>query len=186
MSIRKFMAGAVAAVALAGIAHAGPIQFLSVTVDPTGVGAFPTASNSQQVCPEGMIICAGNVFNNPVGNEFDIVMLTDGLFSASIIDSITPGGSGSFSVLSFALLNAANVVVGTGSLGSALQDALLTAGTYTMQVFYTYQGGMDNGSASWGMTMTTAPEFQRVPEPGTLALMGLALTIIAAARRRRS
>lgn len=186
MRITKYIAGFVTALALAGAAHAGPIQNPTVTLDPLGIGAFPTGSNAQQVCPLTIPPgCLGN-FTTPANNFFSISMLNDGLFSASIIASITPGGSGSFANLSFQLRDSTGTTtLGSGQLGTNLQDLVLLAGSYRMYVFYNYTGVIDNSSASWSMTMTTAP-IRQVPEPGTVALIGLTLTIVAVARRRRS
>jgi hypothetical protein len=183
-SFKSLLSIAATTVLVAGLAHAGPIQVPIVTLDPTGVGAFPPGANAQQVCPEGVTQCPNTNFLSPDPNEFTVTMLQDGLFSASITDVQSPGASGVCNLLQFELFNN-GTSLGTGSVGSDLDDIFLTAGSYRIEVAYNYTGGPLTGSASWAMTMATSVRPGKVPEPGTLALMGLAISGLALARRRK-
>lgn len=186
MTIKNLFATLAAAVAFSGVAFAEPILPPSVTVDPTNVGAPRTAFVGQQVCPnpDGANNCfTARPHTNPANNIFTINMLSAGLFDASATPSITGGGT--FNSFSFILRDAAMNVLANGNFATIIDDFFLTAGAYTMEVLYSFDGLSDNGSASWSMTLSTGVRRQ-VPEPATLALMGLALTGLALMRRRRS
>lgn len=182
-TIKSAFLGAATMLLLVGSVMAGPIQFGLVQLDPTGVGAFPTGGNQQQICPTG-VPCAGNNFLSPAGNSFAVQMLTPGLFSASITDIESPGGSATVNQLDFAIYNAANVLIGSGSHFSNLNDIYLGTGLYTMYVTYNVTGGPDAGSVSWAMTMATSVQ-NKTPEPGSLALVGIALAGMGLFRRRK-
>jgi hypothetical protein len=66
-----------------------------------------------------------------------------------------------------------------------LANLAVVIGTYTIQVNWTFVGSPTSSSANWSMPLTTGPAL-RVPEPATLALLGLGLAVIGFASRRKT
>jgi hypothetical protein len=155
--------------------------------------ATPTGGALQQVCPEGAVSCPGQNFTEPANNFFQFTMLDNGVLSAAIVSSISATSPaaippiGVFNILAFQITDLADVPLagGSGSLVAPLVDFALAAGTYRMWIDFDYDGFIDNASASWAMPITTGQFGRQVPEPGSLALLGVALTAIALAGRRR-
>ncbi len=171
MSMKSILMSGVAALAFAGAAWANPVNPGNTTLNPS---AFETVSESEQVCPPPA--CANALINGP--SSYTVTFTTPGLFGASITSSITGGGT--FTTLYFNFFDAANNLLFSGT---NLVDYVVSAALYTIEVQYTFQGGPGSASARWSMPLTTGPRL--LPEPGTLALLGLGLGFLGFAQRRR-
>lgn len=125
----------------------------------------------------------------PVGGQltgptiFTVEFLNPGLLNSNGTTSVVPNSdnAGVFTVFNYQIFNPANVLVATGAPQNPLDLAVVT-GIYTVVVNWTLQSNSAT-SASWTTTFTTGQR-QQIPEPATLALLGLSLVGLAAIRRR--
>ena len=116
---------------------------------------------------------SGRMFSNflPNTNYFGITV-NDIFANEGLLDIIVMGGSGTLNVqATFAALNSFFGVTDPLGLTSV---SFRNLGNQTT----TYAWGMDN--------VTTAAAAVRVPEPGTLSLLGIGLIGVGVARRRRN
>jgi hypothetical protein len=172
---------AIAMVALAPLASfASPTPaptFPNVNLDPS---LFQAGANDMTVCNgAGFPLCANAALAGP--NSYTITFATAGLFSSSITSAITGGGS--FTTLNYTIFDPSATPVLSNIMSQT--DLAVVAGVYTITVNWVFAGIGTSSSANWSMSLTTGPALQ-TPEPGTLALIGIALAGLGFARRKAS
>jgi hypothetical protein len=186
-----YIAGLAGMMALAGAANSAPMA--TVTVDPV-TGAV-SSSVDGIICPTALP-CAENGFQNPGGTPgslyFRVDVASDGHLDLAIdLLKIPEGSSGTANPLAFQVYDAetGGTALGGGSLGTPLSLDVFGGQQFFVFVQYGYFGGRDNQRALWQVRLDTEalPQSpQRViPEPGTVALLGLAALGLFAARRLR-
>jgi len=173
--MKKSIAIAALGFAAALSAHAGPISvetwylgFFNGTVGGAVTGAGP----------------AGGAFN-PGAPAWTFTIASD--YVLSVIDCCAVGDT--FNVFNGATLLGTTAVGTAGNCFTAVDcdtlpgvgrgDFLLSAGSYSISM--TVATAVDSGNLFFNVRDVPG----RVPEPGTLALAGLALGGLAAARRRK-
>lgn len=123
--------------------------------------------------------------SNPLSGPttYFVEFTNPGLLNSSGTPSSSPINPGtSFTSFSYVIYDPSNNPVATGTPQNPPQLTVV-AGVYKFVVTWSVNTSNLN-SASWTITHTTSP--LPTPEPGTLALLGLGLVGIGAARRRKA
>lgn len=170
------------AVALLGTALAAPVaKSAPIVLDPTlGDNNF----YFQSVCT---LCIKPKVYSGPTAIQLQFT--NPGLLnsSGSWSNSALAGGTWAFSYEIRDSLN--NLVGGSAAVpGNTAEqvpaDIAVLPGLYTVNVFWTFTNRTSN-SANWQLVFTTSPKPQ-VPEPGSLALLGLGVVSLGMFRRRKA
>jgi PEP-CTERM motif len=156
-------------------------QAADITLNPT---FGDTAPFSLSVCDSNpgtsIVDCQSS---NPLAGQttYTVEFTAPGLLNSSGTLSSSPKNPGlAFTTFDYVIKNPDGVQVATGTPQSPSQLSVV-AGVYTFVVDWAVNT-RNVQSASWTITHTTST----VPEPGTLALLGLGLVGIGAARRRKA
>jgi PEP-CTERM motif-containing protein len=176
MKATPFLRGTLFAAAV--LLFCGPAQALDIPLNPS---LNQTGFFNFTVCPPPA--CAG-FDSGLITTTYTVTFATAGFFSSSIIPSIvdTSPPPSSFSVLNYSIKDPSMTTLFSGITSQS--NLAVIAGTYTITVSYHFLGGPNASSAALTMPLTTGATVLKVPEPGTLALLGGALLILGVVSRR--
>ena len=194
MNLKSVSLAALAALTLglAGPARAGVVMSTNV---PVAICDLCTVSSTLTVNSHMTITDLNGLIGN-LTHTYDrdlFIQLQSPLGTTVTLSNRNGGSSDNF--INTVFDDEAAVAIGAGSApftGSFRPDQLLSAfdgqdafGVWTLRV--ADQEGADVGSINrWGIDITAAAQNQRIPEPGTLVLAGMALAGLAFTRRHVS
>jgi hypothetical protein len=170
-----------ALVAISFHAFAGLVP-LPGALDP---GVPDTGFFNEQACPTPQTcpVNSGSI-NGHDDILFDIIN-TNGIMNISFNSSITPSTGGFFSFV-YTVFNPAAIPISSGLPQSPPDFAVAIGSGYNISLDWTLTANPGTGpqSANFSLLATTAPDL-RVPEPMTLALIGIGLAALGFVGRRK-
>lgn len=119
---------------------------------------------------------------------FTVTVLSNGTIGSSGSTSVQPSAGGSFTVFSYQVFDFTadpghTTVLATGTPQNPADLPVIAGHVYDFVVSWTLNS-VDLDSANWQVIVTSARE-HKAPEPGTLALLGIALLGFGAMRLRK-
>jgi hypothetical protein len=202
---RKLLAAAAAAIALLGLASpswASPVTIDFDAIPVSGAQAFTSGSEDGFTLTgaDALISSLGSLVGPPFSNP-NFILANGGNFLLTLVESdasafeflgldganATPGSSATINVLGYEGAK----LVGTdtftaGSAGRTFNASALSGLALTrVEITGSYENGPGIEAYVDNIRLETDATISAVPEPGTLALLGLGVAGIGAMRRRK-